>query len=62
MLVALAVVVALAGARRSGPRPFAVAFAIALVTVSAGFVLVLWIEHTLAYVPPCCPSYDKMSA
>jgi hypothetical protein len=50
------------GGRRSGPRPFAVAFAIALVTVSTGFLPMLWAEHTLAYVPPCCPSYDKMSA
>jgi dipeptide/tripeptide permease len=51
VLVALAVVVAVAGARRSGQRPFAVAFAIAMVTVSAGFVLMLWTEHTFAYVP-----------
>lgn len=51
VLVALAVVVAAAGARRSGPRLFAVAFALALVTASAGFVLMLWAEHTFAYVP-----------
>ena len=51
VLVALAVVVATAGARRSGLRLFAVAFALALVTASAGFVLMLWAEHTFAYVP-----------
>ena len=51
VLVAVAVVVAAAGAQRSGPRLFAVAFALALVTASAGFVLMLWAEHTFAYVP-----------
>ena len=51
VLVALAVVVAAAGARRSGLRLFAVAFVLALVTASAGFVLMLWAEHTFAYVP-----------
>jgi hypothetical protein len=51
VLVALAVAVAVTGARRSGPRPFAVAFALALVTASAGFMLMLWAEHTFAYVP-----------
>ena len=51
MLIALAVVVAVAGARRSGLRLFAVAFVLALVTASAGFVLMLWAEHTFAYVP-----------
>lgn len=50
-LAALAVVVAAVGVRRSGPRPFAVAFALALVAASAGFVLMLWAEHTFAYVP-----------
>ncbi len=50
-LVALAVVVAAVGVRRSGARLFAVAFALALVAASAGFVLMLWAEHTFAYVP-----------
>ena len=42
---------ATAGARRSGLRSFTLAFALALVTASAGFVLMLWAEHTFAYVP-----------
>ena len=50
-LVALAVVVAGVGVRRSGARLFAVAFALALVAASAGFALMLWAEHTFAYVP-----------
>ena len=50
-LAALAVVVAAVGVRRSGARLFAVAFAVALVAASAGFVLMLWAEHTFAYVP-----------
>ena len=51
LLVALAVVVAAAGVRLTGLRPYAVAFSLALVTASAGFVLMLWAEHTFAYVP-----------
>jgi hypothetical protein len=50
-LVALAVVVAAVGVRRSGARLFAVAFGLAMVAASAGFVLMLWAEHTFAYVP-----------
>ena len=36
---------------RVGLRLFAVAFALALVSASSGFVLMLWAEHTFAYVP-----------
>ena len=51
VLVSLAAVVAVTGARRVGLRLFAVAFALALVSASSGFVLMLWAEHTFAYVP-----------
>jgi len=51
VLVALAVVLAAVGVRRSGVRLFAVGFVLALVATSGGFALMLWAEHTFAYVP-----------
>jgi len=51
VLVAVAVVLAAVGVRRSGVRLFVVAFVLALVAGSAGFALMLWAEHTFAYVP-----------
>ena len=48
---ALWALLAVAGARRVGLRLFTVAFALALVSASSGFVVMLWAEHTFAYVP-----------